>query len=67
LNFRLQRRPQTYIDRIRERMEDRLADRCAHSEREMASDTAARGRTGASFECHSVGRTHRGRSREAAR
>ena len=29
LNFRLQRRPQTYIDRIRERMEDRLADRCA--------------------------------------
>ena len=29
LNLRLQRRPQTYIDRIRERMEDRLADRCA--------------------------------------
>jgi hypothetical protein len=29
LNLRLQGRPRDYIDKIRERMEDRLADRCA--------------------------------------
>jgi hypothetical protein len=30
LNLRLLGRPQDYIDSIRQRMEDRLADRCAH-------------------------------------
>jgi hypothetical protein len=34
LNFRLQGRPQDYIDKIRRRIEDRLADRCARIVRE---------------------------------